>query len=180
MPKEFVVKYGKDTYKRNALNRESQERLGAELLPKIIGFGTTINTLVNRQFIENENHYSIYQCIKDIFNADDVRWLIDAVLYDFENPICVGNRYLASEEEVDEHFSGDYIRKIAVTLQFAYQNLGELKDLIGNLSGLTENIVSYFGKVVEKYVNQAEQSLNIYEANLEKEKKGTKKQGKKS
>ena len=67
MVKEFVVKYGNYTYKRNALTGESQDYLGLRLLPKVIGFGTTINAMISRKDVPNENHYTIYQCFKDIF-----------------------------------------------------------------------------------------------------------------
>ena len=179
MVKEFVVKYGKDTYKRNALVGEAQDYLGLRLMPKVVGFGTTINAMIQRQFIENENHYSLYQCLKDIFDAEDWKWLVDTILYNFEQPIAVGERYLTSEEEVNEHFAGDFIRKYAVVLQFAYKNLGEFKDLIPNLNGLMQNIASYLEKTVENYVSQAEQSLNTYETNAKQEKKTTSKQKKK-
>lgn len=179
MAKEFVVKYGKDTYKRNALYGDAQDKLGTRLIPKVFGFGTTINAMIQRQFIENENHYSLYQCLKDIFNAEDWAWLVEIILYDFENPIAVGERYLTSMEEVNEHFAGDFIKKYAVVLQFAYKNLGEFKDLIPNSNGLIGNIASYLEKTVENYVSQAEQSLNIYETNAKREKKTSAKQKKK-
>ena len=181
MVKEFTVKYGNYVYKRNALTGDNQDYLGLRLLPKVIGFGTTINTLISRQYIENENHFSIYQCLKDIFDAEDWKWLVDKILYDFENPIAVGERYLVSEDEVNEHFAGDFIRKYTVVLQFAYKNLGEFKDLMKNMTGLTQSIGAYFEQVIENYMKQAEQSLNIYETNAkkEKEKKTTSKQSKK-
>lgn len=169
MVKEFEVKYGKDVYKRNAMVGDAQDYLGLRLLPKVIGFGATINTLISRQYIENENHFSIYQCLKDIFNAEDWKWLVDEILYNQEQPISVNQRYLTSEEEVNEHFAGDFVRKYSVVLQFAYKNLGEFKDLIPNLNGLTQNIGAYLDKVVENYLNQAEQSINTYAANAEKE-----------
>ena len=179
MTKEFVVKYGKDTYKRNALYGDAQDYLGLRLFPKVVGFGTTINSMIHRQFIENENHYSLYQCLKDIFNADDWKWLVDTILYDFENPIAVGERYLTSEEEVNEHFAGDFVRKYSVVLQMGYKNLGEFKDLIPNSNELMGNIVSYLEKSLVNYVSQAEQSLNTYENNAKQEKKTTSNQKKK-
>lgn len=179
MTKEFIVKYGKDTYKRNAMTGESLDYLGLRLMPKIIGFGTTINAMISRHNIENENHYSLYQCIKDIFSAEDWKWLVEEILYNFEQPIAVGERYLTSEEEVNEHFAGDFIRKYSVVLQFAYQNLGEFKDLIGNMNGLMQNIGVYFEQVVEKYMKQAEQSINTYGNNLKNEKKTSSKPNKK-
>ena len=180
MVKEFVVKYGKDTYKRNALEGDDQDYLGLRLFPKLVGFGVTINTLINRQYIENENHYSIYQTLKDIFDAEDWKWLVDKILYNFEQPIAVGERYLATEDEVNEHFAGDFVRKYTVVLQFAYKNLGEFKDLIPNLNGLTQSIGAYFDRLVDAYMEKAEQSINIYATNVEKEKKTSNKRSKKS
>ena len=92
MAKEFVVKYGKDTYKRNAMTGDALDYLGLRLMPKVIGFGTTINAMISRHDIENENHYSLYQSLKDIFNADDWKWLVDEILYNFENPIAVDRK----------------------------------------------------------------------------------------
>ena len=159
---------------------DAQDYLGLRLLPKLIGFGTVINTLMTRKYIENENHFSIYQCLKDIFNAEDWKWLVDEILYNFEQPIAVGDKYLTTEDEVDEHFAGDFVRKYIVVLQFAYKNMGEFKDLIGNMNGLTQNIAVYFDQVIENYLKQAEQSINLYANNLEKEPKTSKKQKKKS
>jgi len=179
MTKEFVVKYGKDTYRRNALCNDNLDYLGLRLAPKVIGFGVTVNTLINRQYIENENHYSIYQTLKDIFDAEDWKWLVDAILYDFENPVAVGERYLTTEDEVNEHFAGDFLRKYMVTLQFAYKNLGEFDVLMPSLKGLPKNIASYLEKALENYVNQANQSMNFYENNQKQERKTGSKQNKK-
>ena len=180
MTKEFTVKYGKDTYKRNALVGDAQDYLGLRLIPKLVGFGTTINALINRQYVENENHYTLYQCFKDIFSAEDWKWLVDEILYNFESPIAVGERYLTNEDEVNEHFAGDFVRKYTVVLQMAYKNLGELKDLIPNLNGLMQNIGVYLEKTVESYMNQAEQSINSYANNVKQGKKTSNKKSKKS
>lgn len=180
MTKEFVVKYGKYTYKRNALVSDAQDYLGLRLLPKVVGFGTTINAMISRKDVPNENHYTIYQCFKDIFDAEDWKWLVDEILYNFEQPVAVGDRYLTNAEEVDEHFAGDFIRKFSVVLQFAYKNLGEFKDLTANMNGLMENIAVYFDKVIENYVNQAEQSINTYANNATQEQKTSSKRNKKS
>ena len=179
MVKEFVVKYGKDTYKRNAMTGEALDYLGLRLMPKVIGFGTTINAMISRHDIENENHYSLYQCIKDIFSAEDWKWLVDEVLYNFEQPIAVGERYLASEEEVNEHFAGDFIRKYTVVLQFAYKNLGEFSVLMPSIDGLLGNIAVYLEKTVKTYVNEAQQSINSYGNKTAQEKKTKSKQGNK-
>ena len=172
MSKEFVVKYGKDTYKRNALTGDALDYLGLRLMPKVIGFGTTINAMISRHDIENENHYSLFQCIKDIFDAEDWKWLVNEILYNFENPIAIGERYLSTEDEVNEHFAGDFIKKYTVVLQFAYKNLGEFNVLMPSIDGLLANIASYLEKTVKAYVNEAEQSINSY-GNKAKQKKET-------
>lgn len=179
MAKEITVKYGKDTYKRNALTGDALDYLGLRLLPKVIGFGTTINALISRRDLQNENHYSLFQCIKDIFDAEDWKWLVDVILYNPEQPIAVGERYLMNEQEVDEHFAGDFIKKYTIVLQFAYKNLGEFKDLMTSFSGLTKSIAEYFDKTVENYVIQATQSINSYGNKEAQGKKTVRKQSKK-
>lgn len=179
MAKEFTVKYGKNVYKRNALTGEALDYLGLRFMPKVIGFGTTINAMISRHDVENENHYSLFQCIKDIFSAEDWKWLVDEILYNPEQPVSVDGHYFANEEEINEHFAGDFIRKYTVVLQMAYKNLGELKDLIGSMSGLIQNIGVYFGQVVEQYLKQAEQSINSYGSKAKQEQKTTRKQNKK-
>lgn len=178
MVKEFVVKYGKDTYKRNALTGEDLDYLGLRLIPKVVGFGSTINAMISRHDVENENHYSIYQSLKDIFDAEDWKWLVDTILYNPAQPLAVGEHYFTSEEEVNEHFAGDFIRKYTVVLQFAYKNLGEFKDLIPNSKGLVGSIAVYFEKTMEKYFQEAEQSINSYgnKVKAKAEKKTTKRQ----
>lgn len=180
MVKEYTVKYGKDTYKRNALVGDAQDYLGTRLLPKVLGLGTTINAMISRHDVPNENHYSFYQTIKDIFNAEDWKWLVDEILYNPNQPIAVGERYLTDSDEVDEHFAGDFVRKFTVTLMFAYKNLGEFSVLMPSVNGLVANIASYLEKTVESYVNQAEQSINTYANNVKQEKKTTNKHAKKS
>lgn len=180
MPKEFTVKYGKDTYKMNALKGDEQDRLGIMLQPKAFGLGNLINSLITRQAIPNENHLSIYQTIEAIFNFDDWKWLVDVILYSEEHPIAVGNRYFTSKEEVDEHFAGDFVKKYAIVLQFAYKNLGEFKDLIPNLNGLVGSIAAYLEKTALAYMTEAEQSINSYGNKKTTEKKTTSKRAKKS
>ena len=86
-----------------------------------------------------------------------------------ENPSYIRNRdknlddrYLMSEEEVDEHFSGDFIRLYTVTLQFMYKNLGEWNTLTESMNGLAENIANFLGNVVQGKLEQMEQSFNTY------------------
>lgn len=160
--KEFTITYGNDTYTKLALSGENLIYLGGKLAPKVVGFGQTINTLINRSFIENENHYSIYQCIKDIFAVEDWKWLVEAILYDFDRPIAVGKRYLATKEEVDEHFAGDFVRMATVVVKMAYKNLGEPTGLMKGLSTSMQNIMSCLIQVCEAYVNEVQQSINSY------------------
>ena len=87
MTKEITVKYGNDTYTRNALKGRKLQMLGLRLQPKIVGLTACIGSLVNNQYVENENPYSYYKCIEDIFSAEDWKWFFDNIIYDFENPI---------------------------------------------------------------------------------------------
>ena len=162
MTKEFVVKYGKDTYKRNALRGQKLLYLGLRLQPKIAGLSAAIGALASNQYVENENPHSYYKCIEDIFDAEDWKWFFDNLIYDVENPVAVNDKYLMSEDDVDEHFSGDFIRLYTVTLQFMYKNLGEWSTLTESMNGLAENIANFLGKVVQGKLEQMEQSFNTY------------------
>lgn len=165
MSKEIIVKYGKDTYTRNALTGSALQYLGLRLMPKIIGLGSVIGCVVGNKFVQGENLYSYFQCIKDVFDAEDWKWLLDEIIYNFENPIKVGERYLTTEEEVNEHFSGDFVRLYTVTLQFAYQNLGEFKTLTESLTGLAKNIANYLKELMDAHITDLEQSLTTYATN---------------
>lgn len=171
MAKEITVKYGNDTYTRNALTGTKLMMLGLRLQPKIAGLTASIASLVNNQYVENENPYSYYKCIEDIFSPEDWKWFFDNIIYDFENPIKIGNKYLENEFEVDEHFAGDFIRFYTVTLQFMYKNLGEWSTLTESMSGLAENIANFLETTVKDKLKQMEQSFHTF---VEQEKHGKK------
>jgi len=178
MAKEFVVKYGKDTYARNALTGADLQYLGLRLMPKVLGLGSVIGCVVGNKFVQGENLYSYFQCVKDVFDAEDWKWLVEKILYDTENPLKVGERYLMSEDEVNEHFAGDFIKLYIVTLQLAYKNLGEFSMLTENLQGLAGNIADYLKELVELHLTDVKQSLITYATNKKQNQKTTKTQNK--
>lgn len=178
MAKEFIVKYGKDTYARNALTGADLQYLGLRLMPKVLGLGSVIGCVVGNKFVQGENLYSYFQCVKDVFDAEDWKWLVEKILYDTENPLKVGERYLMSEDEVNEHFAGDFIKLYVVTLELAYKNLGEFNLLIGNLSGLAKNIADYLKELIELHLTDVKQSLTTYATNKTQNQKTTKKPSK--
>lgn len=178
MPKEYEVKYGNDIYKRNALTGSKLIMLGLRLQPKLAGLTASITSLVNNQYVENENPYSYYKCIEDIFSPEDWKWFFDNIIYDFENPICVGSRYLTTEDEVNEHFAGDFVRFYCVTLQLMYKNLGEWSTLTESLGGLAQNISSFLETTVKEKLKQMEQSFQSYVNQEQLGKRTGKRQGK--
>lgn len=178
MTKEIVVKYGDDIYTRNALTGRNLIMLGLRLQPKIAGLTASIGSLVSNQYVENENPHSYYKCIEDIFDAEDWKWFFDTIIYDFKNPIKVGDKYLVDEFEVDEHFAGDFIRFYTVTLQFMYKNLGEWNTLTKNMNGLAQNISNFLETVVKDKLTQMEQSFHTFVEQEKQEKKTGKRQRK--
>lgn len=171
MAKEFVVKYGNETYTKNALTGSRLMMLGLRLQPKVAGLSASIASLFNNQYVENENPYSYYKCIEDIFDPEDWKWFFDNILYDFENPIKVGERYLTSEEEINEHFAGDFIKFYTVTLKFMYKNLGEWSTLTESMNGLAQNIATFLETTVKDKLSQMQQSFHTF---VEQEKRGKK------
>ena len=115
---------------------------------------------------------------KRCFDAEDWKWLLDELIYNVENPIKVGERYLTTEEEINEHFAGDFVRIYTVTLQFAYQNLGEFKMLTENLNGLAKNIADYLKDLIDLHMTDLEQSLTTYAINKTQKNKTAKSQNK--
>ena len=178
MTKEFSVKYGKDTYSRNALTGSDLQYLGLRLMPKVLGLGSVIGCVVGNKFVQGENLYSYFQCVKDVFDAEDWKWLVDKIIYDNENPLKVGERYLTTEEEINEHFAGDFVRIYVVTLELAYKNLGEFDTLTKNFQGLASNIADYLKELIDLHLTDVKQSLTSYATTKKQEQKTTKKQGK--
>lgn len=178
MTKELTVKYGKDTYTRNAMTGDALEYLGLRLMPKVIGLGSVIGAVVGNKFVQGENLYSYFQCIKDVFDADDWKWLLTEMVYNFENPIKVNSRYLTCEEEVNEHFAGDFVRLYTVTLKLAYLNLGEFNMLTESLTGLAGNIAVYLKGIMDNHLTDLEQSFSTYADNKKQKQRTGKKQGK--
>lgn len=165
MTKTITVKYGKDTYSRVALTGSALAYLGLRLQPKLIGLGSVIGCVVGNKFVQGENLYSYYQCIKDVFDAEDWKWLLDELIYNKEYPIKVNERFLVEDGEVDEHFAGDFVRLYTVTLKMAYANLGEFKTLTESLDGLAGSIANYLKGIMDSHLTDLEQSFNTYENN---------------
>ena len=99
MTKEFVVKYGKDTYTRNALTGADLQYLGLRLMPKVLGLGSVIGCVVGNKFVQGENLYSYFQCVKDVFDAD---YNLVKTLCDSTKIKVIGNNSLNCEANIEK------------------------------------------------------------------------------
>ena len=171
MTKTITVKYGKDTYTKNALDNDKLISLGLRLQPKIACLTASLGALFANKYVETENPFSYYQCVKDIFDPEDWKWFFDNIIYDLDKPIKVNERFLVKTEEIDEHFAGDFIRLYTLTLQFMYKNLGEWQTLIESSSGLAENIAVFLKDVLESKMDEMKMFFQSY---VEQEKAGKK------
>lgn len=156
--KTFTVEYGKDKYTSRALPTSTVASLGFRLQPKLLGLGIVTGGIALDKFNQGENVKSYYDVLEKVFDASDWDWLMQELLYNEHYPIQLNGQYL-SKDEVDKHFAGDFCRLYYVISKLAYSNLGEFKDLFGNLTGVALNIANYLKEITEQHLKGIEASL---------------------
>lgn len=164
--KTFTVEYGKDKYTARALPASTVALLGFRLQPKLVGLSVVTGGIAVDKFNQGENIKSYYDVLERVFAPDDWEWLMNEILFNETYPIQVNGVY-CNKEEIEEHFAGDFCRLYTVLLRLAYLNLGEFKDLLGNLTGLAKNIANYLTAITDKHLKGLEQSFKKYEKSLQ-------------
>ena len=164
--KIFTVEYGKDKYTSRALPASTVALLGFRLQPKLIGLSVVSGGIALDKFNQGENINSYYDVISKVFEPSDWEWLMNEILFNENYPLQVNGVYM-NKDEVEEHFAGDFCRLYTVMLKLAYLNLGEFKDLVGNLTGAAKSIVTSLTAITEKHLKGLEQSFKKYEKHLQ-------------
>ena len=164
--KTFTVEYGKDKYTSRALPASTVALLGFRLQPKLIGLSIVSGGIAFDKFNQGENINSYYDVISKVFDPSDWEWLMNEILFNENYPLQVNGVYM-NKDEVEEHFAGDFCRLYTVILKLAYYNLGEFKDLVGNLTGAAKSIVTSLTAITEKHLKGLEQSFKKYEKHLQ-------------
>ena len=90
-------------------------------------------------------------------------WLIDKLILDLDRPLVINGIAVTSEDEIDEHFGGEFIKLASVAFLLACEMLGERQDLMNKLSGSVKNIVNSFEGVVKEYVDDQLTAFKLYE-----------------
>lgn len=155
--KRYEVQYNGHTYARNALNLEELMEFGLRIMPRLAGFASVTGVVYANKFEAGDNLYSFYQTVKDVFDKEDWKWLAKMML---KSDSCLSIDGIdCTEEEVDEHFAGDFLAVYCVTLGFAWQNVGELKGLKEKLNGLLGDIAQSLEIIIKNQTEMIRQGL---------------------
>lgn len=157
--KRYSVQYDGHTYERNALSFGELTEFGLRVMPLLAGFGATTGVVFANKFEQGDNLNSFYQVIKDVFNKDDWKWLVEMMLH--SKTACLSIDGIdVDENELNEHFAGNFLAVYVVTCEMAFHNVGEFK-------GLKEKLNGYFGKIVDSLHLLLEQQTKMIQDGLE-------------
>lgn len=156
--KRFEVSYNGHTYGRNALNFAELTEFGLRIMPLVMGFGATTGVVFANKFEQGDNLNSFYKVIKDVFNKDDWKWLVEMMLH--SKTACLSIDGLdVDEQELNEHFAGDFLAVYYITCEMAWHNVGEFKGLKEKLTGSLGNIADSLKTLVEQQAKMIEDGL---------------------
>lgn len=162
--KRFEVTYNGHTYARNALDFGELVEFGLRIMPKITGFGAITGVVFANKFEQGDNLYSFYNVVKDVFNKDDWKWLVEMMLHSKSACLSIDGIDV-DEQELNEHFAGDFLAIYYVTCEMAFHNVGEFK-------GLKEKLTGYLGNIADSLKVLVEQQTKMIADGLEKKQKG--------
>lgn len=137
----YKVEYDGHTYGRGKLDFEDLMEFGLRILPKVMGMGGVLGVVsLANKFDDGMGLESFHKIIKDTFNKDDWKWLVQMML---NNPKAVLHidGIAQSPEDVSAHFAGDFFRMYYVTCEMVWHNLGESNPLRAKLKGFTKDLV---------------------------------------
>jgi hypothetical protein len=161
--KRFEVNYNGHTYARNALNFGELTEFGLRVMPIVAGFGATTGVVFANKFEQGDSLHAFYQVIKDVFNKDDWKWLVEMMLHSKSSCLSIDGVDV-DENELNEHFAGDFLSVYYVTCEMAWHNLGEFSGLKAKLSG-------QLGSIADSLKTLVEQQTQMIQDGLEKKQK---------
>lgn len=163
MTKEVCIIFNGVKYSRPVLNTADTFEFGWKIAPRISSLLTAIGFKVAD--FEGENSETFCNVIEKIFDIEIGHWLIDKLILDLSRPLCVNGVALTSEEEIDEHFGGEFIKLASVAFLLACEMLGERQKLLTNLKDSAKNIIDSLDGVVKEFVNDQLAAFKLYENN---------------
>lgn len=161
MVKEVKVKFNGVEYRKPVLNTSDTFEFGWKIAPRITSLLTAIGFKVTD--LQGENSKTFADVIEKIFDIEVGHWLIDKLILDLDRPLVINGIAVTSEDEIDEHFGGEFIKLASVAFLLACEMLGERQDLMNKLSGSVKNIVNSFEGVVKEYVDDQLTAFKLYE-----------------
>lgn len=161
--KQIEVEYNGHRYSRNALTFGELTTFGVRMVQKLFGFGAVTGVVFANKFEQGDNLDSFYRVVKDVFDKDDWIWVVNLFLHDKANVLMIDG-VAVDDEELNEHFAGDFLAVYSITVAMAYQNLGEFK-------GLKEKLSGSLGSIAESLKTLLEQQTEMIKDGLEKKMK---------
>ena len=161
--KQIEVEYNGHKYSRNALNFGELTSFGVRIVQKLFGFGAVTGVVFANKFEQGDNLDSFYRVVKDVFDVKDWEWMVNLFLHDKANVLMIDG-IAVDDEELNEHFSGDFLAVYSVTVAMAYQNLGEF-------NGLKEKLTGSLGSIAESLKTLLEQQTEMIKDGLQKKMK---------
>ena len=161
--KRIEVNYEGHTYARNALTFGELTEFGLRIMERLTGFGSVMGVTFANKFEQGDNLHSFYKVIKDVFNKDDWKWLVELFLHSKSACLSIDGVDV-DEEELNEHFAGNFLAIYYVTCEMAWHNMGEFKGLKEKLNGqlgdIADSLRELLAQQTQLIQNGLERKLN--------------------
>lgn len=162
--KRIEVNYNGHTYARNALNFGELTEFGLRIMERLTGFGSVMGVTFANKFEQGDNLHSFYKVIKDVFNKDDWKWLVELFLHSKSACLSIDGVDV-DEEELNEHFAGNFLAVYYITCEMAWHNMGEFK-------GLKEKLNGQLGDIADSLKALLTQQTELIQEGLKKKQTG--------
>ena len=133
--KQIEVEYDGHKYSRNALSFGELTAFGVRMVQKLFGFGAVTGVVFANKFEQGDNLDSFYKVVKDVFDKDDWIWMVNLFLHDKANVLYIDGNPV-DENELSEHFAGNFLAVYTITVMMAYNSLGEWRNRCGTAHSL--------------------------------------------
>ena len=153
------VEYDGHKYARNPLNFGELVEFGTRISQKLFGFGAVTGVVFANKFEQGDNLDSFYRVVKDVFNADDWKWMANLFLKNKSSVLYVDGNPIADDAELDEIFAGNFLAVYTITVEMAYKNMGEFRGLKEKLSGYLGNIAELLKLLLENQTKMIQDGL---------------------
>lgn len=167
--KRLEVEYNGHKYSRNALGFSDLTEFGLRIMPLLAGFGGVTGVVYANKFEAGDNLFAFYEVVKNVFNKDDWKWLVNLMLNSKIDCLQIDG-IDCDENEINEHFAGDFLAVYFVTCAFAWQNVGEFRGLKEKLSGLLGDIAQSLEILLKQQTQMIQDGLARKQENLKSKK----------